>query len=443
MNQSEFNETIEDLTPKQKRVLKLFLSGKQDYEIAQGLNCSESNVRHHIAKICTRFGLRETEGDRCRPDLIELFIDCRSDWVSTDLIDQYRVHDLPQSEFPGRPLPLNSPFYVKPPGVLERCYREIVKPGALIRVRASRKMGKTSLLNRLLYYANQKGYRTVSFNFRDVDAPLLEDLDQFLRCFSANISHKLGLEPQLDAYWDPRTGSMPSCTTYFQAYVLERLDAPLVIALDEVDWLFGYPKVHNFFTLLRKWYEEGRNLAIWENVRLVVVYSTAAYVNLDINHSPFNVGEPVNLPILTVEQVRGLAHTYGLRELGDRPIHQLLNLVGGHPYLIQLALYHLSRDRPDVDQLLADAPTPAGIYRNHLQMLWEGLQVTSDMIAHSSTTDVLSALQHLIQAEGSMRLPQEAGFKLEGMGLVRFEGNQVKISCNLYRQYFWTRMGLD
>jgi hypothetical protein len=39
---------------------------------------------------------------------------------------------------------------VERPPVEANCYQEIVKPGALIRVKAPRQMGKTSLMQRIL-----------------------------------------------------------------------------------------------------------------------------------------------------------------------------------------------------------------------------------------------------------------------------------------------------
>lgn len=61
---------------------------------------------------------------------------------------------------------LNSSFYVERPPVESDCYDAIIKPGALIRVKAPRQMGKTSLMSRILNHASQQGYRTVCLNFQ-------------------------------------------------------------------------------------------------------------------------------------------------------------------------------------------------------------------------------------------------------------------------------------
>jgi hypothetical protein len=47
-------------------------------------------------------------------------------------------------------VPLDSPFYVERPPIERLCYETIVQPGALIRIKAPKQMGKTSLMLRIL-----------------------------------------------------------------------------------------------------------------------------------------------------------------------------------------------------------------------------------------------------------------------------------------------------
>ena len=55
---------------------------------------------------------------------------------------------------------------------------------------------------------------------------------------------------------------------------------------------------------------------------------------------------------LTEEQVRNLAVRHGLDSGIIRPI---MDLVGGHPYLIRLAFYYLVRHELPLDELLSKA----------------------------------------------------------------------------------------
>ncbi len=170
----------------------------------------------------------------------------------------------------------------KPEGDLalaSRVINSLQQAGALVRIKAPKEMGKTSLLLRMLDFAKQQGYRTVSLNLEQVDQAILSDLNQFLRWLCANAARQLQLKPQLDEYWDEDLGSKISCTVYIQDYLLESITAPIVLALDELNQIFEHPQVaKDFLPLLRSWYEEAKTLPIWQKLRLIVVHSTEIYV---------------------------------------------------------------------------------------------------------------------------------------------------------------------
>ena len=274
---------------------------------------------------------------------------------------------------------------------------------------------------------------------RDADKTVLSSLDRFLQWFCVNIDKSLGLEPLLNKCWDLQSGSMPSCTAYFQSYILGRINSPLVIVLDELDCLFPYPDIHDFFSLLRKWYEEAKNIEIWENLRIITSYSTSSYIKLDINHSPFNIGHPISLPELTKDEIIGLSKIYGLRELSDSQISQLFSLIGGHPYLIQIFLYNLSNSEQKFDDLIKYSATKSGIYKDYLNDLWVEIQKFSQGSTIGSNL-LFKSLNQLVETNQDIDLQQEIGFKLEGMGIIKFDGNQVKIGCNLYGEYLKQRL---
>lgn len=430
MREAEFKVGFEELTPKQRKVLQRFLAGETDEAIATALYLEPSTIRRHIANICKAFGLSNAEGEHYsyRDELIELFAQHRSELVNPELIYQGKLANL---EFPGSPLTLKSPFYVERPPIEEQCLQEICKPGGLVRIRAPQYMGKTSLLHRLLARASEINYATVRLNLRQAEAAVVADLDTFLRWFCVNLSHKLNLPVQLDDWDGDRFGSLVSCTTYFQSCILAQLPQNLVLGLDEVDWLFEFPQVaQGFFALLRSWHEEANNLEVWQRLRLVVAHSTEVYIPLNLNQSPFNVGLPIRLPELSIAQVQGLAQQYGWHS-STQAVQPLVAMVGGHPYLLQLAFYHLQRGMT-LKQLLQTAPTQAGIYRDHLRRHWQVLQ---------DYPELQTALDQIIANEPKeTTLDPILAYKLESSGLIKLEGNQVKLSCELYRQYFSDRL---
>lgn len=334
-------------------------------------------------------------------------------------------------EFPSGPVPLNSLFYIKRPPIEERAYAQVSKPGSLTRIKAARQMGKTSLMHRILTHAKQIGLRTVILSLQRADSAIFTSLDKFLRWLCANVSRQLNLEPKLDDYWDEDIGSKVSCTLYFQEYLLLEIDSPVVLALDEVNRIFEYPEISSdFLPLLRSWYEDAAELEIWQKLRFVVVHATEAYIPLDINQSPFNVGLPIKLPEFSLEQVQDLAVRHGLDWVKDEKglqLAPLLAMIGGHPYLVRLALYHLVRQEMSLEQLLQTSPTVAGIYSDHLRHHLANLQEQPQLAA---------ALKRVVIAPEAVPLEAIAAYKLESMGLVKLEGKQAIPSCELYQLYF-------
>lgn len=334
-------------------------------------------------------------------------------------------------EFPSGSVPLSSPFYIERFPIEAQCWAEVNKPGSLIRIRAPRRTGKTSLMHRIVAYAKQTGLKTVTLNLQQADRPVFEALDKFLRWFCANISQQLELPSHLDEYWDEDIGSKMSCTLYMQRYVLKSVDTALVLALDEVNRLFEYPDLAgDFLPLLRSWYEDASEYEVWQKLRLIVVHATEVYIPLNLNQSPFNVGLPIKLRDFSLEQVQELAFTHGLDwasgETGKDRLQSLVDLIGGHPYLVRLALYRLGRQDVTLDQLLQDAAAPSGIYADHLRQQLTHLQ------AHP---ELATALKQVLTQE-QPHLEPIATYKLESLGLITLQGDQIKPSCELYRKYF-------
>ena len=339
-------------------------------------------------------------------------------------------------ELPNTPVPLDSALYVQRPPIEALAYEEILKPGALIRIKAPKHMGKTSLVMRISAYAQQRGYRAVRLNLLQAEEAVLGDLERLLRWFCANITLQLGIESLLDEYWDVDLGFKVSCTTYLQGYILGQLDSPLVVTLDEVNRLFKYPQVaQEFLPLLRFWHEEANNVPIWQKLRLIVTHSTEIYISLNINQSPFNVGLSLSLEEFNTSQIEELAKKYGLQQqqfgIQSSQIQSLIEIVGGHPYLINLAFCHLITQNNDLDLIIREAATDTGIYRDYLR---------GHLIALKAHPELAAAYKQVINADSGVQLNSIAAYELESMGLVKLKGNDTTYSCKLYRLYFQERL---
>ncbi|PAX51793.1 serine/threonine protein kinase [Brunnivagina elsteri CCALA 953] len=330
-------------------------------------------------------------------------------------------------EYPEGPVARDSSFYISRPPKEEDCYREISKHGALIRIKAPEQMGKTSLLIRILDRAEIQGDRTVYISLKEADNQCFTDLNKFLRWFCATVSRKLKLENRLDEYWEDDISCNMRCETYFEEYILPEIGQPLTLGLDEVDRLFAYPDIYgDFFGLLRYLHEEARRANIWQKLRLVLAHSTEIYVPLDINRSPFNAGFPVDLPEFKTQQILDLAQLYQL-DWCDEEAAKIMSIIGGHPFLARLALYHIARQDVTVNEFLQTAASESGIYSQHLHRLMSALE---------KQPELLVAMREVAKANHPVQLIPEIKFKLQAMGLVKITNPGVIPSCELYRQYF-------
>jgi len=332
-----------------------------------------------------------------------------------------------EPELPGGQVDVASQFYVERPPIEERCYQTIVQPSALIRIKAPRQMGKTSLMARILHHGTRQGYCTVPLTFQLVDKGVFANLDKFLKWFCAYVGRELHLPNQLDDYWDEIFGSKVNCKDYFEKYILPQIDSPLILGLDEIDRVFQYPDIaEDFLGLLRAWHEESKRRDIWKKLRLIVVHSTEVYIPMNINQSPFNVGLPVDLPEFNSQQIQDLAARHNLN-WSEAEVEKLTAIVGGHPYLVRVALYHISRSDLTLDELKETAIADAGIYSDHLRrQLWN----------LEEYPELAQGMREIVAADSPVPLKAMQAFKLDSLGLVKLQGNECVPRCELYRQYF-------
>jgi diguanylate cyclase (GGDEF)-like protein len=345
-----------------------------------------------------------------------------------------RIQPAEALEFPGDPISLESKFYIERPPIEAQACAEIRQPGGLVRIKAPRKMGKSSLMLRLINQGTAWGYHTVTIDFQEADAAIFVNLEKFLRWFCIKIARQLNIEPNLDDYWDEDMGSKTSCSVYLKGYLLTQIHHPLVLVLNEVNRVFEHTKIaQDFLPLLRFWHEQARQNKTWQKLHLVAVHSTEVYISLNINQSPFNVGLALTLPEFTSEQVQDFAQRHGFN-WSPSTVVALMKMIGGQPYLVHLALYHLTTQSTTLEQVLQEAPTQTGIYRHYLRSLLATLQAQPELAA---------AFKQVVDSQGSVCLNPISAYQLESLGLVKLEGNVCSISCELYRLYFAQNLAPD
>ncbi|NES77300.1 MULTISPECIES: AAA-like domain-containing protein [unclassified Okeania] len=332
---------------------------------------------------------------------------------------------------PGGQMPLDSVFYIDRPIIESLCYEGIQQPGTPLNIRAPKQMGKTSLMSRILVFAKSMGYQTVSLNLQLADAKILQDLESFLQWFCAGVSKELELPNHSADFWDNSLGSKSTATDYFNDIILANLDSPLVIAIDELNQLFAYPNIASeFLQFLRTCSEQAKARAakrnVWQKLRLVTVHSTETMIPPSINPSLLNTGLVINLPEFTPAQVQDLAQRWE-QEITEPQIKQLMTLLGGHPYRLQLAFYYLQQQTITLEELSENSERATALYAEHLQQQWWNLQRYDKL---------LPIFTEIVNNPKPIEIKLSLGYKLQQMGLVHLEGDRASLSCELFRPFF-------
>jgi hypothetical protein len=210
-----------------------------------------------------------------------------------------------------------------------------------------------------------------------------------------------------------------------QREVLQRFDQQILLAIDEADLLLDADYKKHFFALLRAWDSRRAFDADWRKLDLVVVISTHPYLLIDdVNLSPFNVGLNIQLKDFTPEQVADLNQRHG-NPLKPGEIPTLMDLVGGHPYLVRQAYYTLVSDDLSLVELSSAAGSPEGPFGKHLLFYQHSLKKNPGLQA---------AFHQVLRGQ---RLPDESLLeRLSAVGLIQQERGNWRPRCGLYAEFF-------
>jgi hypothetical protein len=201
----------------------------------------------------------------------------------------------------------------------------------------------------------------------------------------------------------------------------------------------------------------GQGLIVWPS--LVIAYSTEPFPHYEITDSPLqNVGIQVELEEFDVQQIVDLAQDYYRLDLNFNEVKSINQLIGGHPALLNEALYQISKHGIQTSHL----ETQTQELSHYFQTL-DKLQIEVDrtkligLSDHKSHPFVYFLLKNLKQLQahphlmecfknilkGTRCTDEFAKYQLELTGLIRGYPFEVGVICELYRKFFTAYWELD
>jgi hypothetical protein len=238
---------------------------------------------------------------------------------------------------------------------------------------------------------------------------------------------RLRLAASPEHIWQGPRGAKDKLTAFIHNYVLHGARMPVVLGMDEVDRVFGHPYQDDFFALLRAWHNRRAREPLWRKLNLVLAYSTDPRQAIqDPNQSPFNVGTKIQLEDFSPDEVWELNRRYEFPLKNTEQLAALIDIIGGHPYLAQQALYALAAQTHTLPSLLNPENAEAGPFADHLRHHWRRL---------ASAPELGQAMRQGIM---NGNCPTYDTFmQLRALGLVTGSSqHMVAPRCRLYAAYF-------
>lgn len=329
--------------------------------------------------------------------------------------------------YPSGAVKLNDPYYIER-DVDVKLVEALKRPGDTITIRGPRQVGKTSLLARGIYQSRRQfAARVAYFDLQEMDQSVLASLDAFLRSLAVTIFDELDLDLELiDPVWHSPLHAPRKLTKLLEKYVLLGEEPPLLLAMDEIDQLQFTGFGQEFFALVRSWHNRRATHSIWSRLTTIMAVSTEPYLLIDdLNQSPFNVGQTLNLEDFTQAQVADLNRRYG-SPVGEKDLPRMIDLLGGHPYLTRVALYSMVGNNLTWDDLERKSASDDGPFSQHLQRLYR--LITRDDRLGAAFREIVRTGQPFDEA---------AAFRLMKAGMVKnLSATDYDCRNQLYRHYF-------
>jgi hypothetical protein len=321
----------------------------------------------------------------------------------------------------------DSPYYIERQ-VDRKIHKLLESPSSTITIKGHRQSGKSSLLARLHARAVEAGWACCILDFQGLDAESLRTSRDLFPALAQNIADGLELDVDPGAGWSARRGATQNLTIFVEKNVLALLGREVLFLFDEADLTFRYPAAREaLFSTLRFWHNQRANKPAWKKFGLVVAHSTEPGLWIkDLNQSPFNVAHEFTLDDLDEKEVARLDASYGRKLGGAAESASLMELVGGHPYLVRLALYTMANEPCSFAVLEAAAINDDGPFGSHLAHLL-------NILYHDDS--LLKAVRKILKYG---KCQDEILFqRLWSAGLIRGEArHKVWLRYKIYDRYF-------
>ncbi len=330
----------------------------------------------------------------------------------------------PEDTLPMQPpgAPYNAVWHISRPRAEREARSYLSGSGAPVVLWGAAQSGKTWLMDHMICEQRQRDVRIVRLSLHAFEEAHLESLDRLFRELAVRIDITLAANTQIsDGAWRQKGTSSLRFASFLER-TLAVQGRVLLLAIDRADAILDRPYRNDFFSIIRSYVEESAEP--WSRLRLILTVSTVPSALTTSASSSVFLGlcEPIKLGAFDIDQSLQLARLHRL-EWSSVEMATLVDVVGGHPYLMRAVMYASVTNRLDLHELLPPSDG-AGIFARHLRFCRRLL-----------AKDRLLEEEFLRIARGDGHINENAASRLQRAGLVAYsEGIGYRLRCALYEQ---------
>ncbi len=344
----------------------------------------------------------------------------------------------------GGALPFNASSYVTRQA--DHDLYKALTAGKFCYIFNSRQMGKSSLRVRVESRLAAVGTACGVLDLSSRDTQISKK--QWYAATLNELNKEFDLAVDLENWWEKYQVLPPvdRLSNFIGEVLLTTIPGNIVVFIDEIDSVLSLPyPVDEFFGLIRACYERRANHPEYNRLTFALLgVATPSDLIQDKQHTPFNIGQAIQLTGFQFEEARPLAR--GLVDNARDPeavLSQVLGWTGGQPFLTQKLCARIQEGQAIIP-VGDEAERVEKLVRSQIIQNWESqdapvhLRYIRDRILHNEqqVCFLLGLYQQILRQEDVAVDYSSEQMRLFLSGLVVERHNHLRVYNRIYEEVF-------